>query len=257
MIVPGLVSVTFRQKSIGEICEICRAAGLSAVEWGGDVHVPPENIAAAGEARRLSREYGLEICSYGSYWCAGDGRDAFLRNLEAAEELGAPVIRVWWGRTGSAETAESVRREWMEEMRVACREAKKVELQVAPEFHPGTLTDTPGSLERLLRETADIPNLRYYWQPRWDWPEETRLETLDELLPRLARMHVFTWRHGPQVERLPLAEGADFWKKVLQKAPDTYALMEFVREDDQRALMEDAAALRRWIGEEVWNLPTC
>ena len=181
MIVPGLVSVTFRQKSIGEICEICRAAELSAVEWGGDVHVPPENIAAAREARRLSRDYGLGICSYGSYWRTGDGRDAFMRNLEAAEELGAPVIRVWWGRTGSAETAEAVRREWMEEMRIACRKAEKAELQVAPEFHPGTLTDTPGSLERLLRETADIPNLRYYWQPRWDWPEETRLETLDKL----------------------------------------------------------------------------
>ena len=77
MIVPGLVSVTFRQKSIREICEICCGARLSAVEWGGDIHVPPQNAAAAREARELSREFGLEICSYGSYWRAGDGRDAF------------------------------------------------------------------------------------------------------------------------------------------------------------------------------------
>ena len=80
-------------------------------------------------------------------------------------------------------------------------------------------------------------------------------DTLGKYLKIRHANHLTTVYYG--MEESPLAEGADFWKKVLQKAPDTYALMEFVREDDQRALMEDAAALRRWIGEEVWNLPTC
>ncbi len=37
----GLVSVTFRQLSPEEIVRVAREAGLTVIEWGGDVHVPP------------------------------------------------------------------------------------------------------------------------------------------------------------------------------------------------------------------------
>lgn len=43
----GLVSVTFRQKSVEEIAALTAEAGLSGVEWGGDVHVPPGDREAA------------------------------------------------------------------------------------------------------------------------------------------------------------------------------------------------------------------
>ena len=46
----GLVSVTFRQKSVEEIAALTAEAGLSGVEWGGDVHVPPGDREAARRA---------------------------------------------------------------------------------------------------------------------------------------------------------------------------------------------------------------
>jgi len=47
MLIPGLVSVTFRQLTVPEIGELATECGLQAVEWGGDVHVPPGDFAAA------------------------------------------------------------------------------------------------------------------------------------------------------------------------------------------------------------------
>ena len=57
----GLTSVTFRGLSPAEILRLACRAGLQCVEWGGDVHVPPEDPALArrvGDATRAAREMG-------------------------------------------------------------------------------------------------------------------------------------------------------------------------------------------------------
>ena len=43
----SVASVTFRRKSVCEVAELARRAGLDAVEWGGDIHVPPGHAQAA------------------------------------------------------------------------------------------------------------------------------------------------------------------------------------------------------------------
>ena len=101
----GLVSVSFRQKTPLEICALCRKANLSAVEWGGDVHCPPEADAAA--IRAMTLDYGLEVSSYGSYYRVGQSLDAFKANLETAVKLGAPVMRVWGGLHASRDMSET------------------------------------------------------------------------------------------------------------------------------------------------------
>ena len=39
MWIPGLVSISFRNESPKAIIDASKAAGLRAIEWGGDVHV--------------------------------------------------------------------------------------------------------------------------------------------------------------------------------------------------------------------------
>ena len=94
MILPGLVSVTFRALSPAEICRLCERAKLRCIEWGGDVHVPPDGRSAP-EVRRMSADAGLEICAYGSYFRVGDSMDSLLRCMDAACALGAPLMRIW------------------------------------------------------------------------------------------------------------------------------------------------------------------
>lgn len=54
MLLPGLVSITFRKLSPGEIVELVATAGLVGIEWGGDVHVPHGDFARAAEVRKLT-----------------------------------------------------------------------------------------------------------------------------------------------------------------------------------------------------------
>lgn len=245
----GLVSVTFRTKTPAEICDLCVRAGLGAVEWGGDIHVPAGDAGAAREARSLSREHGLEIAAYGSYYRVGDCADEYARCLDTACEMGAPVIRVWCGRKSSAEADADYRAMITDSLRAICEKAGACGVRVAPEFHGGTLTDDIDSLGALLEDTRDIPALGFYWQPRWDWSEDMRLAALDMIGERLANIHAFTWRHTPDIVRLPLAEGEGMWKRALTMAQRGHALMEFVERDSEDALLRDAAVLNGWLAD--------
>jgi len=249
MITSGLVSVTFRNKTPEEICELCLKAHLGAIEWGGDVHVPHGDLDTARSVRKLCRERGLHICSYGSYYRVGDDIAEFEKCVDTAAELGAPVIRVWCGRKGSADADPSYRAEIVAYLRDICAVADMKGVLVAPEFHGGTLTDEPDSVMRLIEDTEDIPNLRFYWQPRWDWSEEVRLDTLRMVVPKLAYIHTFTWEHIPHIVRRELKDGAQMWKKALTIASDTCALIEFVKNDSDESLLQDAACLNDWISQ--------
>ena len=104
MFTPGLVSVTFRPLGRLEITEWMQKCGLTAVEWGGDVHVPAKDPSAIADAVTVSREHGIEIVSYGSYYRAGvtteETTAAFSDELAATVALGAPNIRIWAGTKG-------------------------------------------------------------------------------------------------------------------------------------------------------------
>lgn len=247
MPIPGLVSITFRNKTPREICALCTRAGLKSIEWGGDIHVPPDG-GNAREVARMSRDAGLEICAYGSYFRVGESLEVFLRNLDAASALGAPAVRVWLGSKGSAEVGAGARTALLDCLAAISQKAGERGILVAPEFHGGTLTDDISSVERLMEETREMKSLRFYWQPRWDWPEAERLRALETVRPRLLHVHAFTWRHANGIERLPLADGAAMWKKALAALTDTRVLLEFVRDDGEESFLRDARTLTDWIG---------
>lgn len=247
MLIPGLVSVTFRNKTAREVCALCEKADIRAIEWGGDIHVPPGG-RFAHEVRKMSRDFGLAVCAYGSYYRVGRSLDDFERNLDAASELGAPAIRVWLGESGSRETNGDARVALIDALAMLCEKAGNRGLVVAPEFHGGTLTDEVKSVAQLMDETRGMEHLRFYWQPRWDWPEADRLRALKIVQPRLLDVHAFTWRHENGIERLPLADGGPMWNKVLAQLSDAHILLEFVCGDDEQVFLRDAMTLKNWIG---------
>lgn len=248
---PGLVSVSFRQLSVPEVAAAAAAAGLSCIEWGGDVHVPHGDLSAAREAARISSGLGLAVSAYGSYLRLGAGKSkgpSPASVVETAVALGAPVIRVWAGEKGSAECSPEERAMVVEAAwELACL-AESAGLIVAYEYHSNTLTDTAASARLLLEET-DHPALRIFWQPPLNWSPQERLEGLRAVLPRLANVHAYHWRTAQ--DRRPLEEGTPEWATYLEairnskKCPDV--LLEFVPHDDPALLPQEAATLRRWL----------
>jgi len=251
MIRSGLVSITFRQLSAEEIILLVARAGLEGIEWGGDVHVPPGNLARAREVRRRTADAGLALPSYGSYYRVGLAEPApFDAVLDTAVALGAPVVRVWAGEKGSAEADGEYRRQVVEDSRRISDRAAEAGVTVAYEFHGNTLTDTNASAARLLEEVAR-DNIRCYWQPAKGMTAEERLAGLQAILDRLCHLHVFAWGEESN-QRMPLSAGREHWMTYLRAVASAsrrehFALLEFVRNDDPAAFLEDAPALKAWL----------
>lgn len=246
----GLVSITFRHSAPSQIAALVARAGLQAIEWGGDVHVPHGDLHAAREVRTLTRDAGLQVAAYGSYYRAGHSQaegDSFQGVLDAALELGAPVIRVWAGKQNAEEADTGYRNGIIGDLQRICDLAANAGVQIATEFHRGTLTNTATSTRQLLEE-AGHPALKTLWQPRVGASTGQARADLQLLLPWLAHLHVFQWQ---ETQRRPLARGAAAWREYLTLAQGTGAprpaLIEFVRNDAPAQFLEDAHTLRSWI----------
>ncbi|MDN5822312.1 MAG: sugar phosphate isomerase/epimerase, partial [Brachybacterium sp.] len=234
-------------------------AGLECIEGAGDAHVPPADVEAAARARELTEQAGLTVASLGSYLrFEGDDEETTRAEGEAvlgtARALGAPRIRVWAGRTGSADVPAGVRARLVGRMQRFADAAAGHGIDVGLEFHGRTLTDEIGSTLRLLDE-IDRENVLSYWQPHQGMPDADALETLRRVLPRTSTIHVFSW--WPLAERLPLAERSALWERAFAtlaaEGSDRDALLEFVPGDDPAVLRREADALRTLItaGEEA------
>ena len=245
MISPGLVSVTYRALPPAEIIALTAAAGLKGIEWAGDVHVPPNDLPRAAEIARQTRDAGLSVSAYGSYYGAAESEAAGLSAqsvIDTAVALGAPTVRIWVGARASAVADPAyVARVQADCWRMA-EMAKAAGLTLSLEFHGGTLTDTSASAQALLLAVRH-PALRSYWQPRQGDDTEIALLGLSALQPWLSNVHVFHWWPDP----LPLQEGRERWLRFLRRlardpAP-RWASLEFVPGDDPAILAREAAVL--------------
>lgn len=255
---PGLCSVTFRGLGRAEVVEAAADAGLTAVEWGGDVHVPHGDVVAAADAAARSADAGLEIVSYGSYLFLGSGGAAEIDPvLNTARALGAPGVRVWCPPGVEPGAGDDERVEVVRAAATLCGAAADHGLTVTLEFHGGTLTATAASTVALLDEVG-APNLFTAWQvPYWaPAPDAAELSDIAALAPRLSHVHVYEW--DPDHTRHPLARGADRWPARLVEATASgaaavaagvprAALVEFVPGDDPGRLAAEAATLRGWL----------
>ncbi len=222
-------------------------ARLEGIEWGADVHVPGGNLAAAAEVGTRSRDAGLAVVSYGTYYGMSADTPGIDTVLDTAEALGAPMVHVWT-EFGVGPDAPAKDRDRVHDRTSAfAGRAANRGLAVALEFHPWCLTHTAQSTVALLQE-IDAPNLFSHWQPD---PALSALQALTELetvLPWLAHVHTFSWGAGGITERYDLATGEPLWLPALHLADgNRYALLEYVRDDDPAQLVRDAATLREWL----------
>ena len=244
----GLVSVTFRELSPIEIIKLAKEAKLDGIEWGADIHCPPDNPPNAKNVASLMREHGLSTISYGSYYRAGgesDSQHCFQDIVDTALLLETDNIRIWTGNISSKNADDDVWHRTVTDIRRVADMAAAKDITVSFEYHDGTLSDGLEPTLRLLRH-VDRANVFTYWQALSGSVPEVNISDIKQLvhIKKLKNIHVFSMSGN---ERLPLRALADHWARyVAAAAPCNPALLlEFVKESAQFA--DDAKYLQTLI----------
>ncbi|GEM03074.1 xylose isomerase [Halolactibacillus miurensis] len=245
----GLCSITFRQHTPKDIIVLAKDQQLQAIEWGGDIHVPPGNLTRAKEIGDLTRAHGLRVSSYGSYYHAGTEED-FDAVLETALALETSHIRIWAGRMDKSKTPKTYSEETFQHIVqdiIRCAiEAKKHAITLHLEYHAFTYTDSGQAALKLI-QAVNQPNVKLYWQPLGSFTKEQQVLDLNMLQSYISHIHVFQW--DETFNRYPLDTGESTWLdyiRVLEQSQSHLYLMEFVKNDNINQFNQDVQTLHHW-----------
>ena len=242
----GLVSISFRKHSPEEIIKAVKAAGLTCIEWGSDVHAPCHDVERLAHIAALQKEYGITCSSYGTYFRLGHTPMEELKEyVRAAKRLGTRILRLW----GGDKSGEAMTREEADALLSACRQAaalaEEEDVILCLECHMRSVTERPEDTLALL-EAVSSPHFRVYWQP-FQWLDAAgSLAVARAIAPYVEHVHVFNWVGNA---KLPLAEAVEDWRAYLSVLPPPRALLlEFMPDDRLETLPVEAEALRTIIG---------
>ena len=243
----GLCSVSFRENSPEEIVKAAKCAGLSAIEWGSDIHCPPGDEARIREIQRLQSESGIGCSSYGTYFRIGESDLAELPGyIETARALGTRMLRLWCGRAPGSSMTEIEKERLFSECEKAAEIAESYGVTISLERHKKTFTESDDDAVRLMKRVGSEA-FRMYYQPfQWRSGEEN-LKGAGALAPYTTNIHVFNWKGS---EKLPLSGAIDEWKRYIGCFSGERALLlEFMPDGRIESLGKEADALRRIAGE--------
>ncbi len=235
----GLCSISFRQHTPEEILQAMKAAELSTIEWGSDVHCPPKT---AKEIAKLQKQYDIRCCSYGTYFRLGVTPIEELKEyITAAKTLGTNVQRLWCGDKNSEEYSAEEKELLFSACKVAAKIAETEDVTLCMECHNGTYTNNKESAIELM-ENVNSKHFRMYWQPNQLRSEEENILYAKQISPYTENIHVFNWMGN---EKYPLADAKDIWKRYLSCFDDNKnLLLEFMPDDKIETLQGEADALK-------------
>ena len=237
----GLASIAFRQLSVEEIIAAAKAAGLSYIEWGSDVHAPKDDLENIDRIRRLTEEAGLKCSSYGTYYFAGrDDPEEIRGYITAAKRLGVSILRIWCAGHPYELPQEEIQKRYE-----ACRQIAKIaeeeNVMICAECHSGNLThDLASSLNFM--EAVNSPHFKMYWQPCELLTTEENIAFIKGVLPYVTNVHVY---HYTDKAHHPLSEGKDAWTEYVRAlGKDRLFILEHMPEHDPALLPLQAATLK-------------
>ena len=241
----GLCSVTFRKKAAEEVVDLAKKAGISFIEWGGDVHV--KTLDDAKKVKALCDKAGIKISSYGSYFnSAVFDESNWIYTCEIAREMGADSIRIWLGKKNSQVTSDKEYSLLVENTQKMCDIAAEYSLIVCPECHDNTFNNNTDAILRFIDE-LQRDNFKTYFQSRY-FRMEYDLDRIDRTYDYIKDVHV-SYR---DLKREQLFRKKDknyldtLLKKLKSKGFDGIVMIEFVSGGNEKNFTKDTEKLKSY-----------
>ncbi len=241
----GVASVTFRNKTVSEIVEIARKAGVDYMEWGADVHV--KTAEDAQKARELCDFSGIKICSYGSYYRVGSCDNVQWEQIcKNAQILGASSVRVWLGEKDSEKMSEDEYKVLFEDLKSICETAEKYNLLVCPECHDNTFNNNTHAIIKLRNE-LNKDNFRTYFQSRY-FRLNYDIDRIERTFDFIENVHV-SYRDLKREQRFRKKDKNyldKLLKKLLQMDFKGLVIVEFTKGDKEKNFIKDVKKLKSY-----------
>lgn len=245
----GLVSISFRSLPAERIIALAHECGLSAIEWGSDVHAPFCNPERLKVIKAEMDRFGLYTSSYGTYFRIGENSTNELYDyISAASILGTKTLRLWCGRKNYGDMSEPERRIIIEESKAAARIAESSGVRFCLECHNKTFTNClDGALDVMKSVSSEA--FRMYWQPSHLTDEQTNLEYAKAIASYTVNIHVFNHTEN---EKHPLSAGIHKWQKYLSFFDGSqHLLLEFMPDNSPDSLRDEAKTLSDLVKNKI------
>lgn len=241
----GLCSVTFRKKSAAQVIEIAKNAGISYIEWGGDVHIT--NTEEARIVKSICNNEGIKISSYGSYFNSAEfDKKKWEQICEIAKIMNAKSVRIWLGKKNSEETADKEYRTLLENTKQMCDIAKKYSLTVSPECHDNTFNNNTDAILRFKKD-LQRENFSTYFQSRY-FRMEYDLDRIDRTFDFIQNVHI-SYRDLKREQRFRKKDKNyldTLLKKLIEKNFNGIVMVEFVDFDSENVFYKDIRKLKSY-----------
>ena len=249
MFYPGLVSITFRDRTPEEIASEAAKCDLKFIEWGSDIHARQSCDTQLDEIRATQAANGITCCSYGTYFRLNHTPIEELQEyIRGAKRLGVSTLRLWAGRKKASDCTEDERRSMLSLCKQAAVIAQEHNVVLCLECHRRSYTETAEGALELMRH-VNSPHFRMYWQPNPDVSIADNLAYIRLLREYITHVHVFHWEKD---QRFPLRDGIEIWKRYLAELNgDHHLLLEFMPDDQFDSLAGEAAALHLLIQQTL------
>lgn len=234
----GLCTIAAQESPVEAVIATAGDAGYDGVEiWGKD-HVGDGAEDTCREIRGIADRHEVAIAVYGSYLRPGTDayEDDVEHELDVAERLGAPLLRVWAGDEEYQDCSPSHWDDVVADLTDLAGRAADRGIGVTVEKHAGTVTNREEGARRLIR-AVDRENCGLNWQPLFGVPADELLAEARALAPLSNNVHV---QAVPSVDshsqdRCPLSEAYFDVPAMLEAFEDAgfegYVEVEFVTDD--------------------------
>ncbi len=241
----GVASVTFRNKTVSETVEIAKKAGVSYIEWGGDVHI--KTLDDAKKAKELCDENGIKIRSYGSYYRVGCAdKNKWEEICRIAKIMNASSVRVWLGEKDSEETTQAEYNRILEDLKSICSVAQKHNLLVCPECHDNTYNNNTDAFLKI-KDELKADNFKTYFQSRY-FRFDYDIDRIERTFDFIENVHI-SYRDLVREQRFKKKDKHyldRLLKKLLEMNFDGVILVEFTKGSKEKHFLNDIKKLKSY-----------